>query len=89
LAAGEWWIPELARQIGMPDSTVYGWLKQGWIEGRKQEEPPYRWIIYADEAEIERLKSCRQLPFGERMRQQWLGNKSPLAPDKEMSCEQK
>lgn len=88
LVPGEWWIPELARQIGMPDSTVYGWLKQGWIKGHKQEEPPYRWIIYADEAEIERLKNCRQLPFGERMRQKWLGNESSLVPQKGNSCEQ-
>ena len=81
LVDGEWWIPDLARQIGMPDSTVYGWLKQGWLKGRKQESPPYRWIVYADEAEIERLKQGRQLPLSDRIRQQWLGEKSPLAQD--------
>lgn len=81
LADGEWWIADLARQIGIPDTTLYGWLRQGWLEGRKQEKPPYRWIIYADEAEIERLKQGRQFPLSDRIRQQWLGEKSPLSPD--------
>ena len=85
LAEGEWWIPELARQIGMPDSTVYGWLQQGWIKGHKQENSPYRWIVYANEAEIERLKQVRQLPFSDRMRQQWFGEKSAL--DQDNDCE--
>jgi DNA invertase Pin-like site-specific DNA recombinase len=85
LGAGEWWIPDLARQVGMPDSTLYQWLKQGWIEGRQQENPPYRWIVRADDAEIERLKYCRQLSFGDRMRQQWRGEKSSLAPQQEDS----
>lgn len=79
LADGEWWIPDLACQIGIPDGTLYQWVKRGWIEERKQEKPPYRWIIRADEAEIERLKQCRQMSFSDRMRQQWQGETSVLA----------
>jgi hypothetical protein len=65
----------------MPDSTVYGWLQQGWIKGHKQDSPPYRWIVYANEADIEWLKQVRHLPLSDRMRQQWFGEKSALAQD--------
>ncbi|BAS60196.1 hypothetical protein NIES2135_65480 (plasmid) [Leptolyngbya boryana NIES-2135] len=87
LADGEWWIPGLARQIGIPDGTLYQWVKRGWIEGRKQEKPPYRWIIRADEAEIERLNKCRQMSFSDRMRQQWQGETSVLAQSNESDDE--
>lgn len=34
LAANEWWLPELARVVGMPDITLYNWVRRGWVKAR-------------------------------------------------------
>jgi hypothetical protein len=36
LMAHEWWLPELARRIGMPVVTLYGWFQRGWVKGHYQ-----------------------------------------------------
>jgi Recombinase zinc beta ribbon domain/Recombinase len=72
LAPGQWWLATLAREIGMPTATLFGWLKRGWITGRRQDtRPPYRWIITADPAEVERLRALHQLPAGYHNRRRW------------------
>ena len=48
LGPGQWWLATLAREIGMPAATLFGWLKRGWVTGRQDTRPPYRWIITAD-----------------------------------------
>ena len=62
LEPGQWWLAALAREIGMPVATLFGWLRRGWITGRQDTRPPYRWIITADSAEVERLRALHQLP---------------------------
>src|SRR5215472_7146345 len=34
LESGQWWLATLAREIGMPTATLFGWLKRGWVTGR-------------------------------------------------------
>lgn len=72
LAEHEWWLPDLARTLDVPTSTLYNWVKRGDLRYRKQSTSPYRLIIWADVTEIERLKQRHQNPYSERMRQQWL-----------------
>lgn len=84
LAMHEWWLPDLARQLDMSDSTVHGWLNRGWIRARRQNTPPYRWIAWADEGELERLKQLRHQPLSDRLRQKWLGQEDPLTPNSPM-----
>lgn len=79
LAENEWWLPELARVIGMPDITLYDWVRRGWVKARQQEQPPRRWIVWADSTEIERLRQHRQRPVGETSHQHWLGEVPPIA----------
>src|SRR5215831_5899811 len=55
LGPGQWWLATLAREIGMPAATLFGWLKRGWATGRQDTRAPYRWIITANPAEVERL----------------------------------
>jgi hypothetical protein len=71
LGPGQWWLATLARQIEMPTATLFGWLKRGWITGRQDTRPPYRWIITADQAEVERLRTLHQLPAGYHNRRRW------------------
>lgn len=79
LGEDEWWIPELARLLEMPDITLYAWIKRGWVKARQQEQPPRRWIVWADETEIERLRQHRQRPVGDTIRQRWLGEVPSIA----------
>jgi DNA invertase Pin-like site-specific DNA recombinase len=71
LGPGQWWLATLAREIGMPTATLFGWLKRGWITGRQDTRPPYRWIVTADPAEVERLRALHQLPAGYHNRRRW------------------
>ena len=85
LGPGQWWLAALAREIGMPTATLFGWLKRGWVTGRQDTRPPYRWIITADAAEVERLRALHQLPAGYHSRRRWTGTGIPTdnSQDKE------
>jgi DNA invertase Pin-like site-specific DNA recombinase len=71
LGPGQWWLATLAREIAMPTATLFGWLKRGWITGRQDTRPPFRWIITAGPAEVERLRALHQLPAGYHNRRRW------------------
>jgi DNA invertase Pin-like site-specific DNA recombinase len=78
LGPGQWWLATLAREIGMPAATLFGWLKRGWISGRQDTRPPCRWIITADSAEVERLRALHQLPAGYHNRRRWTDTGIPI-----------
>jgi hypothetical protein len=40
LEPGQWWLATLAREIGMPAPTLFGWLKRGWITGQQDTRRP-------------------------------------------------
>jgi hypothetical protein len=73
LAEHEWWLPDLARVLVMPEVTLYNWVRRGWVKARQQPQAPRHWIIWADAIEVERLKTHRQNPAGEIQRQRWRG----------------
>jgi DNA invertase Pin-like site-specific DNA recombinase len=70
-ARDEWWLAELARELRMPGGTLHGWIRRGWVEARRQESSR-RWIIRADETEVERLRRLRSLPMGHHDHNRWL-----------------
>ena len=67
----------------MPAATLFGWLKRGWITGRQDTRPPYRWIITADHAEVERLRALHQLPAGYHNRRRWTDDGTPIDTTKD------
>ena len=69
----EWWLPELAAVLNMPAITLYNWVKRGWVHARQLTTYPKHWIIWADEAELDRLRTHRQCPTGEILQQRWRG----------------
>jgi hypothetical protein len=83
LGPGQWWLATLAREIGMPAATLFGWLKRGWITGRQDTRAPYRWIITADSAEVERLRALHQLPAGYHNRRRWTDSGIPIDTSQE------
>jgi len=79
LSPPEWWLPDLAAKLDMPTMTLYNWVQRGWVKAKQQAEPPKHWIIWADEAELERLRTHRQCPNGEILRQRWKGETPSIA----------
>lgn len=73
LADNEWWLPDLAKQLEMPQPTLYDWVQRGWVRARQQPDGHRHWIIWADLAELERLRTHRQRPAGEVLQQRWRG----------------
>jgi DNA invertase Pin-like site-specific DNA recombinase len=61
----EWWLSQLARELGMPPITLHSWLRRGWVRGRKLAGGRMgRWILWADGPELDRLRRLRACPRG-------------------------
>jgi hypothetical protein len=62
LESDEWWFGALARQLAMPPATLYSWLRRGWVQARQLPGACGRWIMWADEDELSRLRRLRARP---------------------------
>jgi Recombinase zinc beta ribbon domain/Recombinase len=70
LAPGQWSVPSLAAELGMPTATIYNWIYRGWITARHA--PGTRnWIITADEEQMRQLHERRARPPGFYTRARW------------------
>ena len=64
LESDEWWLADLAAQLKMPIATMHRWQRVGWVRSRKVTAAGGRWGIYADTAELVRLRRLRDSPRG-------------------------
>jgi len=71
LGPDEWWRAELAQMLGIPAGTLVAWIGRGWVHARRADEPMRRWILWADEAERERLRGLHHRSVGDEARQRW------------------
>ena len=55
LQKNEWWIPDLARELGIIATQIHYWVKQGWIHHRRTQSDRH-WIVWADKDELQRLR---------------------------------
>ncbi len=63
LAPGQWPVPGLAAELGMPVVTIYNWIYRGWITA--SHAPGTRnWIITADQQQLRELRERRAHPPG-------------------------
>jgi hypothetical protein len=62
LKAGEWWFGDLAHTLQLPHPTLYTWMRRGWVNAKRLEIGQGRWILWADEQEIDRLRRLRACP---------------------------
>jgi hypothetical protein len=76
LGPHEWMLADLAREIEMPAVTLYHWLRRGVLTARREEDVRRRWIIRADESEVERLRLRHQRSLGDEAHQRWI-NRTP------------
>jgi DNA invertase Pin-like site-specific DNA recombinase len=72
LGEHEWWLGELAERIRLPKQTLYTWVRRGWVSSRQSTGHARRWVVWADEAELERLRRLHQLPRGYHTHRKWL-----------------
>jgi DNA invertase Pin-like site-specific DNA recombinase len=56
----EWWIPDLARELGVIQQAIHYWIKQGWIHSRRTPSGKYL-IVWADKDEMRRLKQLARV----------------------------
>jgi Recombinase zinc beta ribbon domain/Recombinase len=81
LLPDEWWPAELVRTLGIPRASLHHWIRQGLVRARQLDEPLHRWVVWADEAEQERLRQYHQRAIGDDLRQRW--TEAPLAEQNE------
>ena len=55
LAADEWWLTDLARELKMSHLKLRDWANRGWLHSRKTPVQG-RWILWADQQEVSRLR---------------------------------
>jgi DNA invertase Pin-like site-specific DNA recombinase len=56
---GEWWLPELAAELGVRPIVVHRWRWSGWLHCRQLPGGNGRWIVWADRSELRRLRRLR------------------------------
>jgi DNA invertase Pin-like site-specific DNA recombinase len=73
-ADGEWWLSDLARELDIPQPTLRGWARRGWLHARQLSGAQGRWLVWADQDELSRLQQLRAFsrsqadqPFPEEM----------------------
>jgi DNA invertase Pin-like site-specific DNA recombinase len=59
LGRHEWRMGDLARELEMAVNTMPNWHERGWVLGRMSAVIGGAWILWADEAELERLRRLR------------------------------
>ncbi len=71
----EWWLRDLAENLGMSQVTLDSWVRRGWAAGYLH--PHARLLVVrADPAEIERLRTLHQVPRGQHNRRPWLNDQA-------------
>jgi DNA invertase Pin-like site-specific DNA recombinase len=55
LGQDEWWIPDLARVLGVIPQKIHYWAKQGWMHARRTPSGKHV-IVWANEEEVRRLR---------------------------------
>jgi DNA invertase Pin-like site-specific DNA recombinase len=79
LAAGEWSVPGLSAELGMPTASIYNWIYRGWITARHAPGTK-NWIITADAGQMQQLRERKARPAGFYSRARWTQQATPVTP---------
>jgi DNA invertase Pin-like site-specific DNA recombinase len=61
----EWFLGDLAVELSIPETTLYNWLRRGWLHARKAAvDGASRVIAWADADERDRLRRLHAFPLG-------------------------
>lgn len=81
LGPNERWASELAQQLETSRNSLRYWIRRGWVQARQDEGHWHRWIIWADDAEVERLRQIRSRSISDEMHRRWTGEPSQTETD--------
>ena len=59
LKPDEWWAHDLCRRLNVPFGTLKGWIQHGWIQAHKVKMGLARWVVWADDEELDRIQKLR------------------------------
>jgi len=62
LSPDERWLHDLARDLALSPHTVHGWRKKGWLHARQVGGRGGSWAVWADAAELVRLRALKECP---------------------------
>jgi hypothetical protein len=65
----EWWLPELAAELGVKPIVLHRWRWSGWVHARQLPGDNGRWIVWADGDERRRLRRLREHEIQNKGRQ--------------------
>ncbi|PZG75098.1 recombinase family protein, partial [Streptomyces sp. NTH33] len=68
LGPHQWWLTDLAREVGVPRVTLFGWITRGWVTAHQQHDARRSWVVHANPAEVERLRRLHRQSRGHRPR---------------------
>jgi DNA invertase Pin-like site-specific DNA recombinase len=71
LGQDEWWVRELAERLGVSHNSLIYWIEHGLVRARKEHGGWQRWIVWADAAELERLRTYRDRDIADDYRRRW------------------
>ena len=64
LKPNEWYLADLAHELQMPSVTLHRWIRREWVESRKLDDKRGRWVLWADDDEVARLRQLRATKQG-------------------------
>jgi DNA invertase Pin-like site-specific DNA recombinase len=85
----EWWLPELAAELGVKPVVMHRWRWSGWGQARQLPGDNGRWIIWADGPERRRLRRLRKHEVENRGREAPEGLRRPKPRPKPRSRSKK
>jgi DNA invertase Pin-like site-specific DNA recombinase len=62
LEPGEWWLDDLGHALQIPQPTLYRWARRGWVHAKRLSGEHNRWVLWADQDELDRLARLRKCP---------------------------
>jgi len=66
LGPGEWWVPDLARELGYTVYAIYKWIASGRVRARPLDGPLGRQVVCVTEDELARLRDRSRRKPGRR-----------------------
>lgn len=79
----EWWLPQLAAELGVKPIVVHRWRWSGWVHARQLPGENGRWIVWADGEERRRLRRLRKHEIQNRGREASEELRQPKARSKQ------
>jgi hypothetical protein len=64
LGPNEWFVVDLAREVGIPKNTLHAWRQRGWVSFRRPPGLRTPCVCWADPEELDRLRRLAQAPKG-------------------------